>query len=97
MKDWVKILKEADVPFAPVKSPEEVEQDPHVLFRKMVQEVSLPSGEKIRQVGSPLKFAGIPASLRTAPPKLGEHNHEVLRALGYVDEEIENLRQTKVI
>ena len=97
MKDWVKILKDADVPFAPVKAPEEMEQDPHLLFRKMIQEVSLPSGEKIRQVGSPLKFAEIPDSLRTAPPKLGEHNQEILGALGYVDEEIESLRQAKVI
>jgi crotonobetainyl-CoA:carnitine CoA-transferase CaiB-like acyl-CoA transferase len=30
-------------------------------------------------------------------PELGEHNHEVLRALGYVDTEIAELKNNGVI
>jgi crotonobetainyl-CoA:carnitine CoA-transferase CaiB-like acyl-CoA transferase len=97
MEKWLKILKEADVPVAPIQSPEEIDKDPQVLFRKMVHEVALPSGEKIKQVGSPLKFSEMPENQRTAPPQLGEHTEEILKALGYVDEEIRRLKEARVI
>jgi len=97
MEEWVKILKDADVPVAPVQSPEEIDKDPQVLFRKMVHEVLLPSGEKIKQVGAPIKFSEMPESQRTPPPQLGEHTEEILLGLGYVGEEIERLRQARVI
>ena len=30
-------------------------------------------------------------------PKLGEHNSEILKQLGYTDDEIENLTKEKII
>jgi crotonobetainyl-CoA:carnitine CoA-transferase CaiB-like acyl-CoA transferase len=96
-EEWLKVLKEADVPVAPIKSPGEIEQDPHVLFRKMIHEISFSSGEKIKQVGFPLKLSDMPEKLRTPPPKLGEHTDEILRSLGYTGEEIEGFKKEGVI
>lgn len=96
-EEWLKVLQEADVPVAPIKSPEEIEQDPHVLFRKMIQEISLPSGKKIKQVGLPMKFSDMPDRLRIPPPKLGEHTDEILKSLGYTGREIEGFKKEGVI
>ena len=96
-EEWLKVLKEADVPVAPIKSPGEIEQDPHVLFRKMVHQTSFSSGEKIKQVGFPMKLSDMPDQWRTPPPKLGEHTDEILRSLGYNGEEIEGFKKDGVI
>jgi crotonobetainyl-CoA:carnitine CoA-transferase CaiB-like acyl-CoA transferase len=96
-EEWLKALQEADVPVAPIKSPEEIEGDPHVLFRKMIQEISLASGEKIKQVGFPMKLSDMPDRLRIPPPKLGEHTDEILKSLGYTGREIEGFKKEGVI
>lgn len=94
---WMKILEKADVPFAPVVTPQEIEKDPHVVFRKMIQEITLADGEKIKQVGFPLKFSDMPDKLRTPPPLLGEQTEEILKSLGYSGEDIDNLKAEKAI
>ncbi len=95
--EWLKIIKQADVPIAPVQTPQEIEKDPHVLFRKMVQEISLPGGDKMKQVGCPFKMSDLPDRLRTPPPRLGEHTEEILRSIGYGGEEIEKFRKEGTI
>ncbi len=40
---------------------------------------------------------GAKATLRSMPPRLGEHTNEVLRAAGYTDAELAALRAAKTI
>jgi len=96
-EEWLKVITEADVPVAPVQNPEEIEKDPHVVFRKMVQEISSADGEKIRQVGFPMKLSDMPDRLRTPPPRLGEHTEEILKSIGYRDEEIDTFKKEGTI
>jgi crotonobetainyl-CoA:carnitine CoA-transferase CaiB-like acyl-CoA transferase len=81
---------------APVYEVDEVEKDPHVQARKLVIESKTPHGT-IKQIGFPIKLSDTPGTLKFCAPSLGQHNEEILGALGYSAEEIAMLRKKKVI
>jgi crotonobetainyl-CoA:carnitine CoA-transferase CaiB-like acyl-CoA transferase len=62
----------------------------------MVQEISFADGEKVRQVGFPMKLSDMPDRSRTPPPRLGEHTEEILKSIGYRDEEIETFKKERI-
>ena len=81
---------------APVYEVDEVEKDPHVQARKLVIDSETPHGT-IKQIGFPIKLSDTPGTLKFCAPSLGQHNEEILGALGYSTEEITMLRKKKVI
>ncbi|MEW6187076.1 MAG: CaiB/BaiF CoA-transferase family protein [Thermodesulfobacteriota bacterium] len=95
--EWLRILTEADVPVAPVKTPEEALDDPQVLFRKMIQGIKLPSGGAIQQVAFPVKLSETPAKMQLPPPELGQHTEEVLSEAGYSREDIRRFHEEGAI
>jgi len=80
VREWVEVLRNADVPCAPVNSIADVFADPHIAAVGMAQTVDHPAGA-VTLLRSPLRFSATPASIHTAPPLLGEHTAAVLRAL----------------
>jgi len=96
-EEWLRILTAADVPVAPVRTPEEVLDDPHVRFRQMIQPLKLPSGGAIQQVAFPVKFSETPAVMHSPPPELGEHTEEILLKAGYSRQEIQSFREEGAI
>ena len=67
----------AGVPCAPVLTVDEALKLPHTRDREMVLEK-----DGYRGVGIPLKLSRTPGSLRFLPPKIGEHNEEILVRFG---------------
>jgi crotonobetainyl-CoA:carnitine CoA-transferase CaiB-like acyl-CoA transferase len=92
MEEWIKILVEADVPVAPINTPEQVVEDPQVIFREMIQEIMISPGESIKQVVFPVKFSETPAAMQSPPPELGEQTEEVLRMAGYTQQDLERFK-----
>jgi len=95
--EWFELLIRNDVPAGKVYAPDEVFSDPQVLHRQMVIEVDHPTLGKIKQVGIAPKLSSTPGRVRSLSPLPGEHTDEILRGLGYKQEQIKNLRQEGVV
>jgi len=64
----------------------------------MVPEVDYGKGKKLKILGNPIKMSEIDEEVFRRPPRLGEHNEQILRELlRYPPEEIEELRNQKII
>jgi crotonobetainyl-CoA:carnitine CoA-transferase CaiB-like acyl-CoA transferase len=96
-KEWVDFFKNVDACGEPILTFEEVFQHPQVLHRQMVMEYEHPVEGKIRQVGNPIKSSQFPFEIRTPSPAWGEHTMEVLKAIGYSEEEIKHFKEVKAI
>ncbi|MDD5170997.1 MAG: CoA transferase [Syntrophales bacterium] len=87
--DWIRILKGADIPVAPMHTLDSLLQDPHLLATDFFRVLEHGSEGKIRLMRSPTEWSATPASIRLLPPRPGEHNGEILGELGYSPEQIE--------
>jgi crotonobetainyl-CoA:carnitine CoA-transferase CaiB-like acyl-CoA transferase len=95
--EWVSLLKEADVPVAPIQNAQEVGDDPHVSARNLIQEVTLKSGEINKQIAFPVKLSETPAKIQGPPPELGQDTEILLKDMGYNDEMITDFKKNGAI
>jgi crotonobetainyl-CoA:carnitine CoA-transferase CaiB-like acyl-CoA transferase len=85
------------LPFAPVVKPEELFDDPHLNAAGGMSPITLPNGEKTRVPILPLEMDGRRLGARIDLPRVGEHTHELLAALGHNAAEIERLARERVV
>lgn len=95
--EWIARLNAAGVPNGAVRDIGQMLNDPHLAAREMVQTLMHPTIGATRVIGAPIKLSDTPASLRTAPPVLGQHTDAVLAELGYSAADVSQLRETRVI
>ena len=65
-----------------VNSLDELIEDPHLVASGFWQEREHPTEGTLRMSSPPMNFSKTPASIRSLPPRLGEHSEEVLREAG---------------
>jgi crotonobetainyl-CoA:carnitine CoA-transferase CaiB-like acyl-CoA transferase len=95
--NWLAVLDAAQVPCGPVNDVAAAFAQPQAQFRGMREVVEHPRLGPISQVGLPYKLSATPASIRSAPPLIGEHADEILAELGYEKDAIGALRSDGVI
>ena len=82
-KEWVRRLRAAGVPVAPIHSMADVAADPQLEARGMFVEVDDPEMGRLKMAGSPFNISGYAASPTRPPaPNLDEARTDVLAELG---------------
>jgi crotonobetainyl-CoA:carnitine CoA-transferase CaiB-like acyl-CoA transferase len=95
------IFERAGLPFAPIRRPEDLYDDPHLLATGGLADVVLPDGEKAGQTVKttlfPITLAGERLGVRHQPPRFGEHTVALLQGLGYAPADIDRLKTRAVV
>ena len=91
------VLQGADVPVSKIYSVRDMMQDPQFLARQMFEQHQFKDGTSIKLPAVTPKLSETPGSTRWIGPDLGEHTDEVLKTLGYSDQEIVEFRNTGVV
>jgi crotonobetainyl-CoA:carnitine CoA-transferase CaiB-like acyl-CoA transferase len=79
--EWIQILDTHRLWAGPIYTYADLENDPHVQETAMITSVEHPELGPLRMPDVPVKLSETPASVRTAPPLLGEHTIQVLKEI----------------
>jgi len=96
-EEWIGIFEREGMLSGPVYEYSQLFSDPQVEQNEMVVQFTYPSVGKIRTSGIPVKLQKTPGKIKTPPPTVGQHTEEILAELGYTEDEINHLKETKVI
>jgi crotonobetainyl-CoA:carnitine CoA-transferase CaiB-like acyl-CoA transferase len=89
---------ECGVPIGPVQSAADIANCEHLEKRQAFAYIDDPVAGRKKLMGCPFKLSDLPDLEPTPPPRLGEHNAEILHdLLGYSDEKIAELRAQEVL
>ena len=91
------VLKAADVPSSKIYSVRDMMSDPQFLARDMFEQHHFPDGTPVKLPAISPKLSATPGHTKWMGPALGQHNDEVLAALGYSAQQIAAFRQDKVL
>jgi crotonobetainyl-CoA:carnitine CoA-transferase CaiB-like acyl-CoA transferase len=94
---WRTRLTPLGIPCTPVQRIDQVVEEEQVRARDMIVEVETAGSGTLRLPGVPIKFSDAAGSVRTGPPRLGEHSRQIVRELGYEDADVERLESAGVI
>jgi len=91
-------LSNAGVPCGPMLTVADLFEHPQVLARNMIIKLKHPAKQiEFEAAGIPVKIQGIEERIRYQPPKIGEHTLDVLREIGYTEDEISELKLKGIV
>jgi crotonobetainyl-CoA:carnitine CoA-transferase CaiB-like acyl-CoA transferase len=95
--DLTSRLDEAGVPYAPVNTPTDLVDDPHLEAREQWMSLDVPGFEGLKVPALPISMGESHNPVRLRPPALGEHTSEILASVGFNEAEIANLQANGVV
>jgi crotonobetainyl-CoA:carnitine CoA-transferase CaiB-like acyl-CoA transferase len=96
-QQWFDLMVAEGMTCGPVYNVREVFADPQVEELRIKRSVSHSRLGEIDLIAQPCEITGFDRAIRSATPDIGEHNSEILEALGCDAEEIEKLKAARVI
>ena len=80
-QEWLELFRALDIPAAPLRTPDELFDNPHLNAVGLFETVDTPFGP-VRFPGVPTWFSRTPGRVAGAAPELGANTREVLEELG---------------
>ena len=96
-KHWIELFEEAGIPCGPIYTIDQVFADPQVQHLGMARKMEHPELGTEEVVASAINISGYSKDIRLPTPDAGSSTDEVLRAVGYSDAELADLRKKGVI
>lgn len=98
--EWTKVFEGKPLAFAPINNIQNAFSHPQVEARQMVAEVPIDAAHTghVRLIGPAAKFSETKPSIRSVPPRLGQHTQEILMSeLGVDEKEFTSLKKEGVV
>lgn len=96
-QEWVALMNWIGVPCAPINSMSEMLGHPHTAARGIIMDYEHSELGPLKTTAYPVVFDDEKRTIKSEPPRHGQHTREVLASLGYGKEEIDALRTSGVI
>jgi crotonobetainyl-CoA:carnitine CoA-transferase CaiB-like acyl-CoA transferase len=94
-------MEAAGLPFAPIRKPEELLDDPHLVATGGLADIQLTDGDRagatVKTTLFPFTLDGQRPGVRLNPPRRGEHTREVLSAVGLSPAQIDALIESRAV
>ncbi|HJV11100.1 MAG TPA: CoA transferase, partial [Burkholderiales bacterium] len=89
-------LESIGLPFAPIAKPWDLLDDPHLKASGGLLETRI-NAKTIHVPALPVELGGERFGKRADPPRVGEHGGELLAELGCSPQEIQSLRERRIV
>ena len=90
-------LAAARVPAGKVYTAKDIAEDPHYRAREMILQQETRDGYTVEVPGIVPKLSGTPGRIRSSAPHVGDDTDRVLQEMGLSPQQIEQLRERKII
>ena len=91
-------MEKARIPAGPILSPQQVLEDPHIAAKGLFESVEYPGLDTPAPLmKTPVELSETPGEIRSRAPRLGENTDEIMKELGYDQNQIIELRKKRVI
>jgi len=94
-EEWSQILTDGDIPFSICHTWEEVLKDRQAWATGVFEEMDYPSGKRT-MIRPPVKIEGADVLPYARAPMLAEDSEDILKELGYTDEQLKEMHETGV-
>src|ERR1700730_7489005 len=97
MAHWYEAFNGVHITFGPVRGPQEVIDDPQLRPNGIVVPLEGAGGKLTSTISSPIQVHGVAKAPARRAPRIGEHNDEVLKELGFTTNDIDGFRASGTI
>jgi crotonobetainyl-CoA:carnitine CoA-transferase CaiB-like acyl-CoA transferase len=95
--EWEKEFRANDLIISGNQTIAEILEDEQAIVNNFYTDIEHPVVGKARLLNSPVQFSETPAKINSAAPQLGAHTEEVLLKAGYSWQDLEEMKEQKVI
>lgn len=96
--EWFSVMEAYQLPYSPIRTIDEIVDDPNLRYRGMIASVEQPGMGQIEIAGSPFHLSETPASVRSPALLLGEHTTQILcDVFEYDEQRVQSLLDARAV